>query len=468
MISDDQARNSLFLFAFKYKHLTPPDEWNPEPLHAFICNRIQQAIQSGERIIISVPPQHGKSQIASVYAPIWYLSRNPKRNVALVSYSADLAEAKSVQARTLARASIDTTLSPEVKSRKNWALTGALDTSFRARGVGGGLTGHAIDLLILDDLIKNHEEAESKTHRDKIASYIESSLMTRLSKEAIVILILTRWHMDDYAVKLHRQWGWPMYNIPAICDDPDTDLLGRQKGEVAAPLLKPIGLIEGYKRDLSHYVFSALYQGKPTGHESARIRKDWFKYYPASEAQRIADRYNVYQTVDTSATDTERSAYFVVLTFAIVTKDSEGTIMWQQQDFDNAQRDKRELLKHIYLLDVLRQRFETTEHEEVLRIQREKWRPIYQYVEATTYGLNILQAAEKKGLPLKPLKADKSKFLRSEQIHVNYKNGQVWHPDKALWLEEFEEEIANFPVAAHDDQFDALAYAGIVAAGKNI
>jgi len=232
--------------------------------------------------------------------------------------------------------------------------------------------------------------------------------------------------------------------------------------------LKPEKLIKDYKRDLSGYVFSALFQGKPTGHDSARIRREWFKYFDAGDSEKIAERYNVYQTVDTAATDRDTPDYFVVLTFAIVTKDDQGQIMWQQQDFDRAQREKRELFKHIYLLDVLRQRFETTEHQQVLQGQREKWRPICQYVEATTFGLNILQTAEQKGLPLKPLKADKSKFLRSEQIHVNYKNGQVWHPDKADWLEDFEDEITSFPVAAFDDQFDALAYAGIVAAGKRV
>ncbi len=186
------------------------------------------------------------------------------------------------------------------------------------------------------------------------------------------------------------------------------------------------------------------------------------------EIKDIKARYNIYQTVDTSGTESDKADYFVVLTFAMVTKTIDGETLITEHDYIRAQKNNLELIKHIYILDVFRKRFDTTEHQSVMKLQRELWSPTIQYVEATVFGLNIIQDAEKRGLPIKPLQADKSKFLRSEQISVYYKNGQVWHPKEAPWLKEFEDEISGFPVAPHDDQFDCVSYAGIVAAKKQV
>lgn len=460
-------KQSLFSFCIEYANATPPDGFYAEPLHLFLCRLIQKAIDENQRIIITVPPGHGKSTIASVYTPIWYLLKYPKRNVALVSYSSTLAENKSVQAQSLATKAIGE-LHPDVQSRSDWALKDALDISFRARGLGGAITGNPVDLMLLDDLIKSHEEAESKVYRDKVWEYLDSTISTRFTKNAACIAILTRWHLDDYAARLNKNWGWPIYNIPAICEKEEGDLLGRKLGEVAAPVLKPAEMIEERKRNMSAYSFTALYRGQPTSQESSRIKREWFKYYPAEKIEEIARRYNVYQTVDTSGTANESSDYFVVLTFAFVTKTLDGEIITESQDAKREMAQGRELIRCIYVLDVFRQKFETTEHDSALQQCRVKWRPITQYVENKTFGLNIIQSAKKKNLPIEPIEADVSKFLRSERISVYYKNGRVFHPSKAEWLQDFEEEISTFPVAPHDDQFDCVSYAGIVADQRKI
>lgn len=467
-IPDIAAYNSLFAFCFKYRHLTPPNEWHPEPVHHKVCNLVQDAIENKKRIVITMPPQHGKSQITSIYAPAWYLWRNPSHNFALVTYSAELAEDKSMKCRNVVRNSFDTKLSPEAQSRKNWALSSAKDMSFRARGIGGGLTGNTVHCLALDDLLKNHEEAESETIRRKIRDFIESTILTRLNDDAPAIAILTRWHMDDYANYLINKLGWDLYNFPAICDDPDDDLLGREKGEVLAPKRHSLESIMKVKRNVSPYVFNALYQGNPIASEAVRIRREWFKYYDPKEIDDIARVYNVYQTVDTAATDKEKSDYFVVLTFALITKTLDGRILTDANEYRRYQQSGQEMQKHIYVLDVYRNKVETTDHEDVLRIQREKWRPVVQYVENVTFGLVLIQSAQKKGLPIDKLDADKSKTLRSEQVSIYYRNGQVWHPKEADWLEDFENEISTFPNAKHDDQFDCISYAGIVAAKKAV
>lgn len=453
---------SLFAFAYKYRGVTVPDPWKPEKVHHFLCTKIQDAIENYKRIIISVPPQHGKSQIASVYAPAWYIMNNPLKTVGVISYSSDLAEVKSYQCRSLIQESFSK-LSKDSYSRKNWGINKDSVFNYIARGVGGSITGNTIDLLVMDDLIKNHEEAESATQRQKIWSYIESTVITRLSKKSTVIVIATRWHMDDYIAKMGKLWKWPVYNIPAICDT-DSDVLGREKGEVAAPNLKPKQFILDIKKDLSPYVFNALYQGRPITSETARIKREWFKYYSEDMIGTIKEHYNIYQTIDTAATDNEKSDYFVILTFAIVTT-VDDIIVTSEDHYRHLVKEGKPR-KNIYVLDVMRNKFETTEHLALLRLYHEKWNPVYQYVENITFGINILQAGLKDGLPLLPLKADRSKFLRSERIVTYYSGGQVHHLEGAPWLEDYEEEITNFPVAPHDDQFDCISYAGIIASEK--
>lgn len=459
-------KNSLLAFCESYNYITSPDKWTPEKLHFKICKLIQDAIENQKKIIISVPPQHGKSIIASVYSTIWYLLKYPKRSVAVVSYGSDLAESKSIEARNLAKEAIDPNLSKEVKSKKNWALSDSNTINFRARSVAGGITGARIDYLVLDDLIKNHKEAESKTYRDNLWSFVQSTLTTRLSKYGCVVAILTRWHTNDYASKLHEEWGWPLYNFPAICENPENDLLGRKLGEVACPILQPKEKILDDKKKLSDYVWASLYKGNPSERENSRIQRKWFKYYDEDISKEIAQKYNVYQVVDTAGTENETSDYFVCLTWAIVTSTVDGDIILTEQEVDRATKDNKELFKNIYILDILRKKLETTKHEETLKEQRSKWKPITQYVESAIFGLVIIQHAKKAGLPIEAVIADKSKFLRSEQIAVYYRNGRVFHPKNAKWLEIFEDEIINFGISEYDDQFDAVSYAGIITAKK--
>jgi predicted phage terminase large subunit-like protein len=328
-------------------------------------------------------------------------------------------------------------------------MKSALDISFAARGIGGAVTGFSIDsLLVIDDLIKGPEDVSTKSRRDKTWEQVEAIIMSRLSENTPCIAINTRWHNDDYAGRLEKQFGWRVYNFPALSFG-DGDLLERRKNSALVPALKSEKFLQDIKKNSLPHIWSALYEGRPTSKETARFDRATFRYYEESPVE-ISRRLRVYQFTDTAGTDSETSDYFVTITVGI-------------ESIRNP--EPMEFPTNIYVLDVKRKRLQTTQHAEEMKQSATQWKPICQYVEKSVFGLHIIQSAKQRGLNIQPLIADRSKWLRSEEIATAYFQGKVMHPrpENAPWLDDFENEMAAFPGSEHDDQVDCIAYAGIIA-----
>lgn len=419
-----------------------------------LCNALE-AVERGEieRLMVFMPPRHGKSEVVSKKFPAWYLGRNPDNEVVIVSYQADLAYDFSKIARETLRewgpelwgVEID----PTSRSVSRWGIDGRRG-GLKATGVGGPLTGRGGHMAIIDDPHKNWQEAVSKRIRDNIWDWYRSTFRTRLAPGGAIVIVMTRWHEDDLAGRLLRQGDeqgeWTVIEFPAYAGDNDS--LGRSPGEVLWPERFDKEAIDAFRRDLGGYMFAALYQQKPRPDEGSLFKRSWFRYFREEDgvyvlvtgdgAKRVPkDSCWVFQTVDPAATESDRSDYFVAATWA-VTKD-------------------RDLL----LLDVFRERAETTKHIPIIRSLYERWRPSFQGVEKKTYGLNIIQAARREGLPIRPLPADVDKVSRARPVSARYEIGAVYHKQGAPWLDDWEAELVAFPHGAHDDQVDVAAYAGI-------
>ena len=237
------------------------------------------------RWIINLPPQEGKSSRTARAATVWALSRNPDRRVVLGSYSETLAAGHSRWARDRLRdaAWLSLALDPGQATRADWRID-ARDGGVRAVGVSGSVTGFPVDWLIIDDPHKNREEADSLTMRDKVWDWWTDDLQSRLSTDAVVIVIQTRWHEDDLTGRLLAEDAalpvgereWRVLNIPALCEDPDTDPLGRDRGE---PLLSVRGPRRATQwegiRVKNPRTWASLYQGHPTPREGGIFRWEW-------------------------------------------------------------------------------------------------------------------------------------------------------------------------------------------------
>jgi predicted phage terminase large subunit-like protein len=260
--------------------------WTPARHLAYLDRAITQSIEEAERgelegLMVSMPPQHGKSELCSKYLPAWYLGRYPDRRVILASYEADFASSWGRKARDLVDHwghlfGISVNRSSGAANR--WDLEGR-DGGMTAAGVGGPITGKGAHLLIVDDPIKNDEEARSITFREKLWDWWQSVATTRLRPGALIVVIQTRWHRDDLTGRILAQaketgHKWWTVKFPALAEE--QDILGRQPGEALWPDVFTKERLEKVKDNRTNYYWQAMYQQQPQAEGSAEWPDSFF------------------------------------------------------------------------------------------------------------------------------------------------------------------------------------------------
>lgn len=386
--------------------------WIPHP-HLLLLNDRLLAAAAGElpRLIVAMPPRHGKSELVSRYLPAWYLGRFPKRKVMLASYQAQFAASWGRKARDVlceyGPELFGVRVAGGARAAEFWELEGHGGVMVSA-GVGGALTGKGAHLLVIDDPIKNAEEAASELMREKAWNWWLSTARTRLAADAAVVLVMTRWQEDDLAGRLLAAQAagegdqWELLELPALCES-DQDPLGREPGAALCPGL---GFSERFmadtRRALGSYFFSALYQQRPHPPEGLLFKRRDFRYYQGWSAElapdalltlesgeqllpRGLDHLTVFQTVDVAASEKESADYTVVATWAVT-----------------RERD-------LILLDVARQRFELLAVGKFIEREYRRYSPSFVGVEQFGHGLGVVQELNRKGLPIRSLAADKDR-----------------------------------------------------------
>jgi predicted phage terminase large subunit-like protein len=405
---------------------------------------IKVATGETKHLMIFMPPRHGKSELASKYFPAWFLGHNPDKRVMLTSYEADFAASWGYKARNILDENghlFGLKVSGASAARNRWDIEGHNGGMVTA-GVGGPITGKGAHLLIIDDPVKNSEDANSKTMRDKAAEWYKSTAYTRLEPGGAVIIIQTRWHEDDLSGRLLEEEPdkWTVINLPAIAEEEDP--LGRMPGEALSPHRYTVEDLTEIKNTLGPHWFSALYQQHPQPLEGAIFKQPHFKYWkPISDGYDLggkrvpASTCRVFQTCDPAASTKSTADYFVLGTWA------------QTKDND------------LILLDLLRTRLEGPDQVNLFKSQYQKYSPAFQAVESNGAGKVLYQMLVREGLPVRELKADKDKVTRALPAAARMEGGTVYFPVNAQWLGDFESELLSFPTGAHDDQVDVLSYA---------
>jgi len=259
--------------------------WVDAP-HLDLINEALMGISRGEitRLMVVLPPRHGKSMLVSQYFPAWYLGTFPDRRIILTSYEADFAAQWGRRARDVLekfgslfreRVRVDDTSS----AADRWDLKGR-PGGMATAGTGGPITGKGADVLIIDDPVKNAEEAASPTYREKAWEWYESTAYTRLEPRGAIILIMTRWHEEDLAGRLlqkMQQEGekWTVINLPALAEAGDP--LGRAPGEALWPGRFPKEALEAKRTAIGPYFWASLYQGRPAPLEGNLFKRGWFR-----------------------------------------------------------------------------------------------------------------------------------------------------------------------------------------------
>jgi predicted phage terminase large subunit-like protein len=398
-----------------------------------------------KHLMIFMPPRHGKSEMVSKYFTAWFLGHNPDKRVIFTSYEAEFAASWGRKARNILTEYGPTLFNVEVSSdssaASSWDIakhSGGMSTA----GVGGPITGKGAHLLIIDDPVKNAEEANSKTMRDKAVEWYKSTAYTRLEPGGAVIIIQTRWHEDDLSGRLLQEEPdkWTVISFPALAEEGDP--LNRQPGEPLSPRRYDATALEEIKATLGSYWWNALYQQHPQPLEGAIFKRQHFRYCTFSDGlydlgpkkvKHIDCR--IFQTCDPAASTKTTADYFVLSTWA------------QTPDND------------LILLDVLRTRLEGPDQIPLFKQQYHRWNPVFQAVESKGLGITLYQMLVREGLPVRELKADKDKVTRALPAAARMESGSVYFLQGAPWLGDFEQELLSFPTGAHDDQVDTMSYA---------
>ena len=273
-------------------------QYQADPAHALIASKLDD-VRRGEikRLMIFAPPQHGKSELTSVRMPALWLGNRPDDTVILTSYAADLAESKSREARNLVESVEYQRLFPihaarDSRAVNHWKVDGHRGGMLTG-GVGGPITGHGAELCIIDDPVKNWEEAYSETYRERVWDWWRSTLRTRVREGAPIVLIMTRWHEDDLAGRLllDQPGEWEVLRLPALAETQEErdesarllglpqgqpDPLGRAPGEALCPRRFSAETLEQIKRDVGPLVWWSLYQGVPRAPGGAWFKREMF------------------------------------------------------------------------------------------------------------------------------------------------------------------------------------------------
>ena len=289
------------------KHLLPfvsrfVNDYQAGWVHKDICSRLEkfsQDVKDGKspRLMLFVPPRHGKSEIASIRFPGWHLGHNPTHEIMVCSYSASLSMGFSRKVREMLRDKSyqnvfnDTKLHKDSQSVESWLTT--LGGGYMAAGVGGAITGKGAHILLVDDPIKNFEEADSVVTRESIWNWWTTTAYTRLAPGGGILVIQTRWHQDDLSGRLITQMedairagetsagetyydNWEIIRYPAIAD---ADEPYRKAGEALHPDRYPVEALQRIKASVNPRDWAALYQQTPTLDEGAYFRRDFFRYW---------------------------------------------------------------------------------------------------------------------------------------------------------------------------------------------
>lgn len=380
-------------------------------------------------LAVSMPPRHGKSELCCKYLPAWFLGTYPDKRVIVAGYGDRFAAEWGQKARD-----VMAEFGPEVfgvsvradsKASDDWKIEGH-DGGMKTSGVGGPLTGRGADLLIIDDPVKNAEEAASQVYRDKTWDWWQSTAFTRLEPGGCVIVIQTRWHEEDLLGRILQQAEelnepWRILTLPAVNDH----------GEALWPARYPIEELNRIRKMTSEHWWSALYDQRPTPREGL-----FFKVSNIRIAEGWPHPMAMIRAWDMAATENDG-------------------------DFTVGVKMGVDEYGRYVVYDVVRGQWATDERDRIIRqtamldgpgvLIRGPQDPGSAGKDAALAFVKLLS-----GFPVKAERVTGDKQTRADPLSSQVNVGNV-SLVRAPWNRDFIEEMRTFPLGSHDDQIDAAS-----------
>lgn len=414
--------------------------------HCELLAGVLERVASGElkRVMIQLPPRHSKSELFSRLFSAYYLKKNPSHFVGINSYSADLAY-------TLSRAARENylqcggTVKGDVSAVKHWETPEG--GGMWAAGVGGSITGKGFHLGIIDDPLKNAEEAASEVIREKHKEWYSSTFYTRQEPDAAIVVIQTRWHEDDLTgwllseeIQGEQPEQWHVVCLPAIAEErphiPETCTLEpdiRSSGEALCPERYNEEKLSKIKARIGDYHFGALYQQRPTAKQGLFFHVDKLQIVPEAPVAIPAAR-----GWDKAAT-------------------AGGG------DFTAGVKIAKSFDGLFYVMDSIRGQWDTASRDRTMRQTAQLDGRECKVKGEQEPGSGGKESAENfirllAGFPVSTEPATNAKEVRADPFSSQINAGNV-RLVKGDWNKAYIEELRSFPHGKHDDQVDASSLA---------
>lgn len=407
----------------------------PAPHHRAIAKKLE-AVERGEikRLMISLPPRHGKSLLCSEFFPAWYLGRNPEKQVIFATYSQDLAEDFGRRVRNWLRDDAYRAIFPGIEIATDSSAASRFSVGQRgayfAVGVGSSITGRGADVLLIDDPLKGREEADSETMRRRLKDWYTSVAYTRLMPGGAIVIVQTRWHPDDlsgWILEEHAHEKWDALSLPAI--SPKRDALW--------PDRYPLATLETIKATLPSRDWSALYQQSPIIDGGNILRSDWWRKWDSKHPPECS---YILQSWDTAFSDKDAKAnsYSARTTWGVFRDRAEKTAL--------------------ILIEAWHGRVDyPTLRAEALKSYREH-KPDCVLIEKKASGQSLIQDMRRSGVPVAEYQPDRDKVSRAYAVQAMLESGQIYYPPRR-WADDVINECAQFPHGATSDYVDTCTQA---------
>lgn len=430
LLARRKARAGLLAFA---EYTNPA--YVPAPHHALIAAKLE-AVERGEikRLMITMPPRHGKSELASRRFPAWYIGRNPGKQIIAASYNSDLASDFGREVRNIVSSPeysklFGTALAADSQAANRWHTDAG--GMYVAAGVGTAITGRGADILLIDDPFKDREEADSEIRRGRVWDWYTSTAYTRLMPGGAVVIINTRWHDDDLSGRLLADMQdsgdqWEVLSLPAI----------RPDGSALWPEWYPLERLEQIRSVLPARDWNSLYQQNPIPDDGDYFKSDWLNDY-----DQLPDGLSVYGASDYAVTDgggdyTEHGVFGI---------DTAGNIYvldwWRGQTSSDVWIERK--------CDLILQHSPVCWFGEAGPIRR----AVEPFMMRRMQERNAICRIEW-------LASIADKEARARSIQGMASMGRLYFPKNAPWKGDVQAQMLRFPAGKHDDAVDVFSLIG--------
>jgi predicted phage terminase large subunit-like protein len=417
-----------------YLEVVHNGKYIPAKHHFLLCNAVKRICDGSlKKLMIFMPPRHGKSQTITESLPSYYNGKFPNKRVMVISYGDSLAKEFGRKNRTktqeYGKEIFDIELDSGNSSVSDYTIKGHNGGSYFS-SILGGVTGRGADLLIIDDPIKTRQEAESEVYRNRVWEEYQSSLSTRLMPGGAQIVILTRWHYDDLAGRLlaNEPNQWEVISLPAIAEE--NDPLGREEGE---PLWAEFGYDKKWADnkviEVGSKTWTSLYQQRPSPESGDIFKREWIKFYkspPNFEEMAIS--------VDASFKEKKGSDFCVIQCWGKVGSNR-------------------------YLIDQIRDRMGFPSTVAAVRQMSAKYPKAYmKLIEDKANGTAVIDYLKNEITGIIPVEPKGGKEVRASAVAPQWEAGNIFLPDPSIapWVNDFIDELLQFPTGKHDDQVDSM------------